>query len=248
VKRENDELNMLRKCLKEERVKFSYQPIIDRKTGGVEYYECLLRIENHHGEYVSIGSLIEKAEAKGLANIIDFTVIEMVTKELIRNPSLVLSVNISNMGLLNKALGNKIEQIFIEHKIAPRLIIEITETSLNHDFHNSKIFLDKLRKYGCKFALDDFGSGFTAFNQLLNLPIDIIKIDGTYIKNILDNKYNRYFVEALISMAGDLGIKTVAEYVENDAIAKFLIEAKIDSMQGHFFFPASEYKIGEISE
>jgi EAL domain-containing protein (putative c-di-GMP-specific phosphodiesterase class I) len=100
-----------------------------------------------------------------------------------------------------------------------------------------------LHQYGCKFALDDFGSGFTSFKQLLNLPIDIIKIDGSYIRDILDNNHSKFFVEALIKLAEDLGVKTVAEFVENGAIAKFLIDIKIDGMQGDFFLPASESRI-----
>ena len=75
------------------------------------------------------------------------------------------------------------------------------------------------------------------------MPIDIIKIDGSYIRDILHNDHNRFFVEALISLASDLGIKTVAEFVENGEIAKFLIDIKIDGMQGNFFLPASENRI-----
>ena len=114
---------------------------------------------------------------------------------------------------------------------------------MNQDFITTKKFIDTLHTYGCRFALDDFGSGFTSFKQLLNLPIDIIKIDGSYIRDILDNDHNRFFVEALISLASDLGIKTVAEFVENGEIARFLIDIKIDGMQGNFFLPASENRI-----
>ena len=97
----------------------------------------------------------------------------------------------------------------------------------------TKNFIDTLHSYGCKIALDDFGSGFTSFKQLLNLPIDIIKIDGSYIRDILSNNHSRFFVEALINLAEDLGIKTVAEFVENDQIRQKLVEMGVDYVQGY---------------
>lgn len=243
LRRNNSNLNLLRTSLLKKKAKFMYQPIVDRKSGSIEYYECLLRVPDENNELVSVGPMIEDAESKGLINIVDFTVIGMAIKELENDKKIKLSVNISNIGVLNKRLLKRIEGLFKKHDVASRLIIEITETSLNQDFATTKKFIDTLHAYGCRFALDDFGSGFTSFKQLLNLPIDIIKIDGSYIRNILDNKHNRFFVEALISLAGDLGIKTVAEYVENGAIARFLIDIKIDGMQGNFFLPASENRI-----
>lgn len=239
----NSNLNLLRTSLLKKRAKFMYQPIVDRKSGNIEYYECLLRVPDKDEEFVSVGPMIEAAESKGLINIVDFTVIEMAINELERDKKIKLSVNISNIGVLNKRLLKRIESLFKKYEVANRLIIEITETSLNQDFITTKKFIDTLHTYGCRFALDDFGSGFTSFKQLLNLPIDIIKIDGSYIRDILNNDHNRFFVEALISLASDLGIKTVAEFVENGEIARFLIDIKIDGMQGNFFLPASESRI-----
>jgi len=239
----NSNLNLLRTSLLKKKAKFMYQPIVDRKSGNIEYYECLLRVPDKNDEFISVGPMIEAAESKGLINIVDFTVIEMAIKELERDKKIKLSVNISNIGVINKRLLKRIESLFKKYEVANRLIIEITETSLNQDFITTKKFIDTLHTYGCRFALDDFGSGFTSFKQLLNLPIDIIKIDGSYIRDILDNDHNRFFVEALISLASDLGIKTVAEFVENGEIARFLIDIKIDGMQGNFFLPASENRI-----
>lgn len=220
-----------------------YQSIVDRKSGNIEYYECLLRVLDEENNFVSVGSMIEDAETKGLINIVDFTVIELAIKELASDKKIKLSVNISNIGVLNKRLLRRIENLLRKYDVAKRLIIEITETSLNQDFATTKKFIDVLHGYGCRFALDDFGSGFTSFKQLLNLPIDIIKIDSSYIRDILSNNHSRFFVEALINLADDLGIKTVAEFVENGEIARFLIDIKIGAMQGNFFLPASDSRI-----
>lgn len=239
----NIKLNLLRISLFNKKAKFVYQPIIDRQSGNIEYYECLLRVTDKHNNLIPVGAVIEDAEKKGLINVIDFTVVEMAIKELERDKEIKLSVNISNIGVLNHRLLKKIEILLTKYNVANRLIIEITETALNRDFNTTKKFIDTLHKYGCKFALDDFGSGFTSFKQLLNLPIDIIKIDGSYIRDILSNNHSKFFVEALIGLAKDLGIKTVAEFVENGEIARFLVDIKIDSMQGDFFLPASENRV-----
>ena len=106
--------------------------------------------------------------------------------------------------------------------------------------------MHRLRKFGCKFALDDFGAGFTSFKQLQNLPIDIIKIDGSYVRNITRDVPSQDFVAKLIKISEDLGAKTVAEFVENGEIAKCLIDLKVDAMQGDFFSPASVQKVKNI--
>ncbi len=240
LRSDNIKLNLLRGSLLNKKAKFMYQPVIDRKTGKIEYHECLLRIQDDNNNFISVGPIIAHAESKGLINIVDFTVIEMAINELKEDTENTLSVNISNIGVLNKRLLKRIEYLLKRNDVADRLIIEITETSLNEDFETTKKFINSLKKYGCKFALDDFGSGFTSFKQLLALPIDIIKIDGTYISDINVNDHSRVFVEALIKIAHDLKIKTVAEYVENGEIAKFLMDIKIGSMQGNFFLPASQ--------
>ena len=239
IKEFNKKLNVLRKALIQKEIKFAYQPIIDRKTGRIPYYECLLRVPEEDGQLVSVGPIIAAAENKGLINVIDHIVLEMSIMELVSEATLSLSVNISNYGILDTHLLETAENLLTKYKVADRLIIEITETALNEDYQRTKLFMDKLHLLGCKFALDDFGTGFTSFKQLQNLPIDIIKIDGSYIRNITSNLKSQYFVELLVKISEDMGVKTVAEFVENGEIAKFLIDIKVDGMQGNFFLPAS---------
>ena len=240
IKTSNKKLNKLRKALENNTVVFAYQPIVDRKTGHTHYYECLLRMPDDHNNLVSVGGVIQDAESKGLINIIDQIVLRMAVNELVNASEISLSVNISNIGILDSYLLEIAESLLRQHSdVAPRLIIEITETSINEDYENTKMFIDRLHKFGCRFALDDFGSGFTSFKQLQNLPIDIIKIDGSYIRNVINDRHSQYFVETLVKISEELGIKTVAEFVENGEIAKFLIDIKVDGMQGNFFSPAS---------
>jgi len=122
--------------------------------------------------------------------------------------------------------------------LAQRLIIEITETSIIHDYEKISNSINLIHDLGCKIALDDFGSGHTSFFQLMNLPVDIMKIDGSYIKNIEKNTRNKEIIEALVRIANIIGAKTVAEFVENQEIAKLLTDLNIDYLQGNYFSPA----------
>lgn len=238
-------LNFLKSSLLQKKAKFVYQPIINNYSKKIEYHECLLRVFED-GRYISVTDIIKSAESEGLINVIDVAVAEMAIKELQQNPNITLGINISNIGFLNQELLAKIEILLKKFNVAKRLVIEITETSINSDYENIAKFISTLKSYGCRFALDDFGSGFTSFQQIEKLPIDIIKIDGTYIKNILKNEYNKIFVKALIQLAKTLKLKTVAEFVENSEIAEFLEKMEIDCMQGNFLQPASREKILEI--
>ncbi len=238
LRAQNVNLNLFRVALLKNQVRFFYQPVINSKTRRLEYYECLLRVPNKQGEYFSAGPVIQYAEGKGLVNLIDLTVVEMAVKQLVQDKNLKLSINISNIGVLNKELLVKINQLLTNFDVAHRLIIEITETTFNQDFITTKDFINVLHSYGCLVALDDFGSGYTSFSQILELPIDIIKIDGKYVKDILINHKHRIFVEALINLAHKLNIKTTAEFVESNDIAELLTKMNVCSMQGNYFSAA----------
>ncbi|MFK8040198.1 MAG: EAL domain-containing protein [Rickettsiaceae bacterium] len=234
----NQRLNLLRRAIIKDTLTFMFQPIIDSKTMKVHYYECLLRFPNESGELISIGEIIGDVESKGLINLIDQIVFKMVVDELNKSPNVHLSINISNVGILDPEFISLSEDLLKKNNVSDRLIIEITEHSLNDDYENTATFINKFHsKFNCRFALDDFGSGFTTFRQLQNLPIDLVKIDGSYISNIVNNNQSQYFVEILVKISEELGIKTVAEFVENGEIAKFLFDINIDNMQGNFFAP-----------
>jgi EAL domain-containing protein (putative c-di-GMP-specific phosphodiesterase class I) len=239
-----EKLNLFKKSLSGGTFSFAYQQIIESQTGDIPYYECLLRIPDKDGTLISAGPFIGLAETAGLNNVLDQVVLNMVVDELRAAPAYVsISVNISNAGVLDCHLLNTARSLLANNiDIARRLIIEITETSLNIDFEQTQIFCDIMSGFGCKIALDDFGTGYTSFKQLQKLRVDVIKIDGSFIRGIIDNKRDQDLVYSLIEIAHNLGAKTVAEYVENGEIAKFLIDAGIDYMQGHFFSPAVNYR------
>lgn len=236
-------LNLFKKSLCENTFSFAYQPIVDRNTGDIPHYECLLRLPNENSELVSAGAYIEVAERAGLNNVVDQVVLNMAVNELKAAHNVSLTVNISNSGIIDSNLLQTARLLLSNHSIAKRLVIEITETSLNNDFEKTRYFADTMHNFGCKIAIDDFGSGFTSFKQLQHLPVDIIKIDGSFIKDVVYNQRDQHLVASLIEIAKNLNAKTVAEFVENGEIAKFLLDVGIDYMQGNFFSPALNYRV-----
>lgn len=239
IRKSNQQLHYLRKALLEKSMVFAYQPVINSRTMKIHYYECLLRIPDIDNNFISAGSSILQAEKNGLIFIIDRIVLEMVIKELVANPDLTLAINISNISMLDDNILLFAKELLQQYDIFGRLIIEITETTLNQHYKKTTAFINELKKFGCRFAIDDFGAGFTSFRQLQNLPIDIIKIDGSYVRNIQNDQQSQDFISRIIKISEDLNILTVAEFVENNDIAQCIINLKVGAMQGNFFAPAS---------
>ncbi len=242
LKNNYHDLHDLRKSMVEKTACFAFQPIINSSTGKIAYHECLLRLSDEDYKLISAGRYIMLAERYGYITNVDKYVFEMGVQELLAAPNISLSINISNIGVQNRTLVKEIEKLVYNSEIGSRLIIEITETAMNDGFLPTKYFCETFKAMGCRIALDDFGAGHTSFNQVKRFPIDIIKIDGSYVRNIVTDSKSRILVETLIKTAEDLGCKTVAEFVENGEIAKQLIELNVDYMQGNFFSPAVNYR------
>lgn len=226
----------LGKAIKENRLKLAYQPIIDSKTGGVAHYEALLRLYGEDGKIGSAGALIPVAERMGLIHMIDELTLGMVVNELRQAPNVSIALNVSNL----TTKTDKWLQIFNEYieetpEIASRLTVEITETSAVKDLRRSAYFVAAVQATGASVALDDFGSGYTSFRQLKTLSVDTVKIDGAFIRDLVENPDSRLFVKTLIDFAKGFGLATVAEFVETGEIAKILMELGADYMQGYYF-------------
>jgi EAL domain-containing protein (putative c-di-GMP-specific phosphodiesterase class I)/GGDEF domain-containing protein len=228
--------NYLFKAYKEKRLRLAYQPIIESKTGKTSHYEALLRLVNQTGSISSAGPLIPVAEKMGLIDIIDTMVMEMVVDELRHAPDVSLAFNVSNLTTENagwlEMLSHKLKET---PEIAPRLIVEITETAVLRDLRRTAFFVASIQSMGCQVALDDFGSGYTSFRQLKALSVDMVKIDGVFIKDLAQSADNQFFVKTLLDFAQGFGLQTVAEFVENGEVTKILMEMGVDFMQGYYF-------------
>ncbi|NDB83636.1 MAG: EAL domain-containing protein [Alphaproteobacteria bacterium] len=235
-------LGEIKNAIDSETACFAFQPVVICKTGEVSYHECLLRLNNHECKLVSAGRYIMLAEKYGYITHIDKYVFEMAVKELQQSSDVKLSVNISSIAIQDKMIADHILGIIRESDVGGRMIIEITETAFNDNFAVTKYFVDTAKSMGCLIALDDFGVGYTSFNHVRDYEIDIIKIDGCFIRGLDENQKNRSLVETLIKTSEELGCKTVAEFVENGSVAKQLIDLNVDYMQGNFFSPAINYR------
>ncbi|MDX1974112.1 MAG: GGDEF domain-containing phosphodiesterase [Rickettsiales bacterium] len=228
--------NYLFKAFKEKRLRLAYQPVVESKTGKIGHYEALLRLVSPNGKISSAGPLIPVAEKMGLIDTIDTMVMEMVIEELRHDPNVVIAFNVSNMTTENDIWLDQLTILLKETPIiAPRLIVELTETAVHRDLRRTAFFVASLQSMGCQVALDDFGSGYTSFRQLKALSVDMVKIDGIFIKDLPNSADNQFFVKTLLDFSQAFGLKTVAEFVENGETAKILMEMGADYLQGFYF-------------
>jgi len=223
-------------ALREDRFVFAYQPLVSAKDGEVAHYECLLRIVEEDGDIRPAAWFMPVVEEMGLIRQIDRKVLEMAVRELGRCPEVSLAINVSAHTTGDKVWMRRLKEMLeLKPQIARRLVVEITETVALKDLETSAGFVRDVRGLGCGVALDDFGAGYTSFKSLRTLGITEVKIDGSYIKNLLENPDNQVFVRALLGLAQGLKLRTVAECVETEAEANWLREQGIDLFQGYFF-------------
>jgi diguanylate cyclase (GGDEF)-like protein len=224
------------RCLREERFRLAFQPVVDVRTGEPAFHEALLRLTDQAGEIVAAGHLIPIAEKLGLVRLIDRAVVQMAVTALTRFPDARLSFNISGTTATDPRWYPHIIEILASNRaVTSRLIVEITETVALGDMSETTRFVEQLRELGCTVAIDDFGAGYTSFRSLRAMPVDILKLDGTFCSNLAGNTDNQYFVRSLIDMARTFGIRTVAEWVETEEDAALLRQWGIDLMQGNLF-------------
>lgn len=225
----------IRRGLAEDRFVLAYQPIVSARTGAVLAYEALSRLIGTDHRVMSAASVIATAERLGLVRRIDRRTLTLALADLSENPGLRLSVNASVDSATDPQwLGAIMDAVSADRSVASRLTVEITETSAMLDVDTMRRVSETLRDVGCKVAIDDFGAGYTSFQALRDLELDRIKIDGTYIADVVENPDSVAFVKALTALAGHFGITTVAEWVQDEAAALVLRDLGLDALQGHW--------------
>jgi diguanylate cyclase (GGDEF)-like protein len=222
-------------ALDEHRMLLALQPIVSLKTGETKHHECLLRIERADGTITSAGEFIPVAEQLGMSRLIDRRTLELCIDLLKRYPKVSLALNVSGLTANNHDWLVALHRLTGGRRaITNRLIIEITETAAISDIDQTVAFVDTLKELGCKVAIDDFGAGYTSFKNLKLLNVDMVKIDGAFIKNLATDPHDMVFIRALRDLATTFGIETVAEWVQDETTVGMLREAGIDYMQGFF--------------
>jgi PAS domain S-box-containing protein len=212
-----------------------FQPIINNKTKEVEKYESLVRLIDERGDIISPFSFIDISKKANYYNKITERVLENSFK-ILQKIKTELSINISAIDIEKEQIREKIFNLLDENvKDAARIVFELLEDENIKDFSLIEDFIKEVKSKGVKIAIDDFGSGYSNFERLLKFEPDILKIDGSLIKNIENDLYSKNIVETVVLFAKRQKIKTVAEYVENEAIFNILNEIGVDYSQGYYF-------------
>ncbi|MEG4453304.1 EAL domain-containing protein [Microcoleus sp. N9_A1] len=234
-------VSKISRALETNRFCLYYQKIVSITSKPlVEHYEILIRMLDENGKIVSPNEFIPAAERYGLITEIDCWVIENFFSNYHKLPEKdVLSQGLYTINLSGASISNNqflrflIEQ-FSRYKVPPQTIgFEITETAAIANFEQARYFMSELKKIGCCFALDDFGSGLSSFAYLINLPVDYLKIDGAFVKNISHNLISQAIVEGFNGIAHAMNLETIAEFVEDETILEKLREIGVDYAQGY---------------
>jgi diguanylate cyclase (GGDEF)-like protein len=220
-------------ALNERRIFLAYEPVataIDRQPA---FYECLMRVRRADGSLLGASDVVPVAERLGLVRLLDHRVLELVVDELVAAPALQTSVNVSPGSTTDPDWWAGLGSLLRAHSgVAERLIIEITESSAIHHIDETRGFVTRAKDLGCRIAIDDFGAGYTSFRNLRKLGVDIVKIDGAFVQNVIRSEDDRAFVRTLIDLARRLNLTTVAEWVQEEHAAKMLEAWGCNYLQG----------------
>ncbi len=236
-KRRQTTASRIRDALTEERLSLHTQPIRDLASGGIERYELLLRMTSEDGELLPAARFIEAAERSGMVQELDRWVVgralELLAEREAQGAPLSLHVNLSGASLTDVSVLDFIERRLDEGGADPsRCTFEITETANVYDYDAAAGFADRLTDFGCQVAIDDYGAGFGPFHYLKRIPFDLIKIDGSFVRDMPRSDADQLTVKAIVQIARGLGKRTIAEYVQDDRTTEMLREYGVDMAQG----------------
>jgi len=228
----------IREAVEHNRFALACQPIVCTRTREIKTYEVLIRMLDEHGGLIMPGGFLPTAERFGLSPEIDRWVItnaiETLAEQRATLPELCYTINLSAQTLNTPTICDLIQDKLRTTGLDPAaLIFEITETAAIADLSAAAALLARLRALGCRTALDDFGSGMSSFAYLRELPVDIVKIDGRFVKHIATSAVDKAMVRAMNDIAHALGKETIAEFVENEDAFQILIELGVDHGQGY---------------
>jgi diguanylate cyclase (GGDEF)-like protein len=230
----------IRDALTQDRLRLAGQPILDLASGGVVRWELLLRMAGENGELLPAAQFIGVAERTGMIQELDRWVIgqalDLLSARELAGEPVSLHVNLSGSTVSDLSVLEFIERALDEGDGDPgRCTFEITQTARVEDYEMAARFADRLTEFGCEVAIDDYGAGFGPFEYLKRIPFDVIKIDGAFVRDLAKNDADRLTVQAIVGIAQGLGKTTIAEFVEDDATAKLLLDYGVDMGQGFHF-------------
>lgn len=237
---EMESVNLVHNALANDRIELFAQQILDLKDDSEGmHFEILIRIKNAQGEYISPGIFMPASERYNIAHLLDKQVITQTLDWFATHPDELNALGMCAINLSGHSMGNKEFIAFLLDKLknsavpCDKVCLEITETAAMSNMNQAIEFFTQLKELGCWIALDDFGSGLSSFGYLKKLPVDIVKIDGLFVRDIDVNEMDHLMVRSINDLARQMGKKTVAEFVENTRIIDQLVELEVDYAQGY---------------
>jgi diguanylate cyclase (GGDEF)-like protein/PAS domain S-box-containing protein len=249
-------VSQILKALEEKRFCLYRQPILPISGNPVAkpHYELLLRMISETGNIISPMVFIPAAERYGLMPALDrwvvnsfFSSYKLYTEQRRDEPDCIYTINLSGASINDDQLLSFLREQFLIHEVLPQSIcFEVTETTAINNLSKAAHLINEIKQLGCSFALDDFGSGMSSFTYLKNLPVDYVKIDGSFVRNMISDGVDRALVECMNRIAHEIGMQTIAEFVENDLILSELQKLGVDYAQGYGIGKPTPLQVPEL--
>jgi len=232
----------IKDAILDDRIVMFFQPIMDNNTNTISKYEALIRLIDKKGNIITPWHFLEIAKKAKLYKKLTKIVVKK-SFEAFKDNDYEFSINLTIEDILDKDIKTYIFQTLQTYNISQRVIFEIVESESIENFDEIEKFIQKVKSYGCKIAIDDFGTGYSNFEYLMKLQADFIKIDGSIIRSIVDDKRSEILTSVIVAFAKEMNIKTIGEYVETKEIQDKLVELGVNKSQGYYFDePRAEIK------
>ncbi len=233
-------IKKIQDAIAEDRIRPFFQPIIDNETGLITKYEALVRLIEKDGKVISPFFFLDIAKKANLYNQITKLMIDKSFKKFEEHETYEFSINLTIDDITNQETVDYILTQLSNYKNPKRVIFEVVESEEIQDYKEVNSFIKRIKEYGAKIAIDDFGSGYANFEHILTLDADFIKIDGSLIKNINTDRNALIITEAIIEFSKKLNRKTIVEYVHNEDIYDIVRAYGADYSQGFYLGEPSE--------
>ena len=235
AKKNMEVIKMVKIALDNYKIVSYFQPIINNKTRLIEKYESLVRLVDEDGNVLSPYTFLDISKKGSYYNKITHRVLENSFK-ILDHITTKISINLSSLDIEKEETREKLYFLLEEYSDdTSRIVFELLEDEVVRDFEVIKTFIKRVKKLGVQIAIDDFGAGYSNFERLLDFEPDILKIDGSIVKNIAKDTYSRNVVETIVTFAKKQKIITIAEFVENEEIFNILYDLGVDYSQGYYF-------------
>lgn len=225
----------IKDAIENDRIILYYQPLINNITKKVVKYEALIRLKDKTGKVYSPFFFLDIAKKIKLYPQLTKIVVSKAIEKF-NNMKEKVSINLSASDMTDEKIQNFIlEKLNKNEDICKQIVWEVLETEAISNYDEIKLFLDKLKAKGCQIAIDDFGTGYSNYSNVIKLNVDCLKIDGSIVKEILEDRPSQIIIKSIVSFAKDLNLEIISEYVENEAIYLKVKELGIDLSQGYYF-------------